>query len=122
MSEQEAIEILKDGIKMKEEIPHLVPVYELAIEALEKQSMVNEILNESEQYKLALFGIIRNSKVMPVGLAQGKSMEEINAMSLKTMKEVLKMVDCDTMGKHYSEATETLKSMSEALKKNEAYR
>lgn len=84
---------------------------ELAINALEKQSMVNEILNEVEQYKLALFGVIRNSKVMPVGLAQGRSMEEINAMSLKTMEEVLKMCDFDKMKQFYSEAEEALAKM-----------
>ena len=67
--------------------------------------------SELERYKLALFGVIRNSKVMPVGLTQGRSMEEINAMSLKTMEEVLKMVDCDAMGRHYSEAEEALAKM-----------
>ena len=84
---------------------------DMAIDALEKQSMVNEILNEVEQYKLALFGVIRNSKVMPVGLAQGRSMEEINAMSLKTMEEVLKMCDFDKMKQFYSEAEEALAKM-----------
>ena len=66
---------------------------------------------EFERYKLTLFGIIRNSKVMPAGLAQGRTMKEINVMSLKTMEEVLKMVDCNSMGKHYSEAEEALARM-----------
>ena len=68
-------------------------------------------LDEMERYKLALFGVIRNSKVMPVGLAQGRNMEEINAMALKTMEEVLKMCDFDKMKQFYSEAEEALAKM-----------
>ena len=68
-------------------------------------------MSDEEKYKLALFGVIRNSKVMPVGLAQGRSMEEINAMSLKTLEEVMGMVNYDAMKQMYSEAEETLAKM-----------
>ena len=81
-----------------------------AYEDKQEQGLLVE-KDELERYKLALFGVIRNSNVMPTGLALGKSMKEINAFSLKTMEEVLKMVDCNTMGKHYSEAEEALAKM-----------
>jgi hypothetical protein len=110
LTEQEAINILQLNTPFvaSKETNQAV---DMAIDALEKQSMVNEILNEAEQYKLALFGVIRNSKVMPVGLAQGRSMEEINAMALKTMEEVLKMCDFDKMKQFYSEAESALAKM-----------
>lgn len=77
----------------------------------ESADTIERLAEELDKYKLALFGIIRNSKVMPVGLAQGRSMEEINAMSLKTMEEVLKMCDFDKMKQFYSEAEEALAKM-----------
>ena len=40
-----------------------------------------EILNEmKEKYKIALFMVIRNSQVMPLGIKLGKSKKEINKM------------------------------------------
>ena len=81
-----------------------------AYEDKQEQGLLIE-KSELDKYKLALFGIIRNSKVMPTGLARGRTMEEINAMSLKTMEEVLKMCDFDKMGKFYSEAEEALEKM-----------
>ena len=42
-----------------------------------------------DKYKLALFGVIRNSTVMPAGVKLGKSMHEINTMSVNTMNYIL---------------------------------
>lgn len=55
--------------------------------------------------KVALFGVIRNSKVMPVGLAKGKSMKEINKMAVATVKELLDgdIIDWARMAKSYEE-------------------
>ena len=39
---------------------------------------------DTEKYKLALFAVIRNSKVLPKGLILGKSATEINKMSRET--------------------------------------
>ena len=64
-----------------------------------------------DKYKLALFAVIRNSTVMPIGMAQGRSMEEINTMALKTVDEVLSMCDFVALGQHYSEAEEALAKM-----------
>ena len=67
--------------------------------------------NEAEQYKLALFGIVRNSKMMPVGIKQGRSMEEINVMSLKTMEEIMGMSNFDALAQIYRDAEEALAKM-----------
>ena len=103
MSEQEAIAILKDGLKMKEEISHLVPVYELAIEALEKQSMVNEILNEAEQYKLALFAVIRSNS-METAMEQGLSMTMHSMLTVKIIQQVIEKCNFGALKVLYDEA------------------
>ena len=64
--------------------------------------------NEAEQYKLALFGLVRNSKIMPVGIAQGKSIEEINVLSLLTVKEIMGMSNFDALAQIYRDAKEAL--------------
>ena len=63
-----------------------------------------EILNKMEnKYKLALFMVIRNSKVMPQGIKLGKTDKEINEMSYETMCSVLTMIDYDRAEKFYKE-------------------
>lgn len=63
-----------------------------------------EILNKMEnKYKLALFMVIRNSKVMPQGIKLGKTDKEINEMSYETMCSVLNMIDYDQAKKFYEE-------------------
>ncbi len=57
----------------------------------------NEIilsLNKMKQhYKIALFMVIRNSQVMPLGVKIGKTEKEINKKAYETMCQVLNMVD-----------------------------
>lgn len=64
-----------------------------------------EAIKENEKLKVALFGVIRNSKVMPIGLAIGKSKQEINEMAVATMQELLKgdVFDWVRMAKSYEE-------------------
>lgn len=64
-----------------------------------------EAIRENEKLKVALFGVIRNSKVMPVGLAKGKSMKEINKMAVATTHELLNgdIIDWARMAKNYEE-------------------
>lgn len=50
-----------------------------------------------DKYKLALFGVIRNSTVMPAGVKLGKSMHEINTMSVNTMNYILNSFDYDSL-------------------------
>ncbi len=66
-----------------------------------------EILNKMEdKYKIALFMVIRNSQVMPIGEKLGKSKKEINQKAYETMLEVLGMIDYDAARKEYEEGKE----------------
>lgn len=56
---------------------------------------------DTEKYKLALFAVVRNSKVLPKGLILGKSAAEINKMSRETMNEVLKSLDFEKIRSWY---------------------
>ena len=60
-------------------------------------------MTNEEKYKLALFGVIRNNTVLPAGMKLGKSMEEINAMSVATMEECLKGWDYEKLRESYEE-------------------
>lgn len=60
-------------------------------------------MTELEKMQVALFTVIRNSKVLPVGILKEKSMKEINKMSYATMQECIKMIDFDLAMKSYQE-------------------
>ena len=60
-------------------------------------------MTEIERMKVSLFMVIRNSKVLPAGIAKGKSLQEINKMSYETMKECIKRIDFDLAMKSYQE-------------------
>lgn len=61
-------------------------------------------MTELERIQTALFVVIRNSQIMPMGLKLGKSKEEINLMAYETMFEVCKMIDFDLAYKSYKAA------------------
>ena len=46
-----------------------------------------------QNLKLTLFTVVRNFKVLPVGLRLGKTQQEITDMTLKTIKEIKKSID-----------------------------
>lgn len=69
----------------------------------EREETLNEIKNK---YKIALFMVIRNSQVMPVGMKLGKSKKEINKKAYETMCEVISMIDYDNARKEYEEGKE----------------
>lgn len=51
---------------------------------------MDEISREKyEKVVLALFGVVRNGTVMPIGIRKGKTMKEINKMTVETMKEII---------------------------------
>jgi len=56
-----------------------------------------------DKYKLALFMVIRNFKVLPKGIELGKSQKEINKMSYETMCEVLMMMDFNKAKEMYED-------------------
>ena len=62
-------------------------------------------MNEEEKYKIALFMVIRNSKVLPAGQILNKTEYEINKMSYETMQELLKMIDFKIAKEKYEEGT-----------------
>ena len=61
------------------------------------------MMSRYEKFKLALFMVIRNSKVLPKGLELGKSEKEINKMTIDTMGAVMNMIDYDLAEKMYLE-------------------
>lgn len=62
---------------------------------------VADELEKYEKYKLALYKVVKLNKVMPVGIKIGKTNEEINEMSKKTMEELLKQIDFEHTSKEY---------------------
>lgn len=63
---------------------------------------MKEIDNE-EKYKLALFMVIRNYKILPTGKMLKKTDYEINKMSYATMQELFKMIDFKKAKEMYEE-------------------
>lgn len=59
---------------------------------IEPREMTNE-----EKYKLALFAIIRSNCIMPVGISMGKTKQEINKMTWRTMDEILRGYDFERL-------------------------
>ena len=62
---------------------------------------VADVLEKYEKYKLALYKVVKLNKVMPAGIKIGKTNEEINEMSKKTMEELLKQIDFEHTSKEY---------------------
>lgn len=58
-------------------------------------------MTDEEKYKLALFMVVRNSKVMPAGLSLGKSMLDINKMSIKACEKIIASIDFEAARKDY---------------------
>lgn len=58
--------------------------------------------------QIALFMVIRNSKVLPVGLSKGKSLADINQMAYAAMQEILNgnLIDWSRAEKSYKEGEE----------------
>lgn len=46
-------------------------------------------MSQEEKYKLALFAIVRSSIVMPQSVKLGKTMHEINTMTVVTMANIM---------------------------------
>lgn len=59
----------------------------------------------TERYVLALFMVVRNQKVLPVGHRLGKSREEINRMTYATMMGIIQgdLVDWEKARELYRE-------------------
>lgn len=73
-------------------------------------------MTELEKMQIALFMVIRNSRVLPVGIVKEKSMQEINKMSYETMQECIKMINFDTAVKYYQEGKQLCEAMETVQK------
>ena len=59
-------------------------------------------MNLEEKYKIALFGVIRNGKVMPELIGKEEEIY-INAVSYNTMLKIMDMIDFERMEQEYLE-------------------
>lgn len=50
-------------------------------------------MTDEEKLKLMLFMVVRNSKVLPIGMKLNKTEKEITDMTKETIKELEKMID-----------------------------
>jgi hypothetical protein len=64
---------------------------------------IKDILEENHKYELALFVLIRNNIVYQ-GSQLGKTESEIDEMAIKTMVEMLSMIDYEKAEKTYQRA------------------
>ena len=60
-------------------------------------------MKEEEKYKRALFLILRNNRVLPLGLRLGKSMPEINEMTYGTMENIVDAINHEQVEKIIAE-------------------
>lgn len=58
-------------------------------------------MSQEEKYKLALFAVIRNSSVMPQGIKLGKTMHEINTMTVVVMANIMESCDFERLKESY---------------------
>ena len=65
-------------------------------------------MSREEMFKLALFMVIRNLKVLPKGLELGKTSKEINKMTVDTMNECINIIDYDIAKQLYLEGIDEL--------------
>lgn len=62
------------------------------------------MITQEEKYKLALFAVVRSSKVMLEGLELGKSMREINAMSRDVVSQIIQLLNFEELKQSWEEA------------------
>lgn len=60
-------------------------------------------MTQEEKYKLALFAVIRNSSVMPHGIKLGKTMHEINTMTIAVMANIMGSCDFENLKAAYED-------------------
>lgn len=78
---------------------------QLQIIAKNGNNIINSLVkaNNEEKYKLALFMLIRNNRILPAGKMLKKTDYEINKMTYLTMHELFKIIDFKKVKKMYEE-------------------
>lgn len=56
---------------------------------------------QEEKYKLALFAVVRNSIVMPQSVKLGKTMHEINTMTVVVMTNIMDSCNFESLKVSY---------------------
>lgn len=56
---------------------------------------------QEEKYKLALFAVVRNSIVMPQSVKLGKTMHEINTMTVVVMTNIMDSCNFESLKESY---------------------
>ena len=76
---------------------------DIVVDLAEKYDSLKLTKENEEKYKLTLFMVIRNSKVLPKGLELGKTDKEIHKMTIDVMNECMNMINYDSAKKYYEE-------------------
>lgn len=58
-------------------------------------------MSQEEKYKLALFAVVRSSIVMPQSVKLGKSMHEINTMTVIIMANIMDSCNFERLKESY---------------------
>lgn len=58
-------------------------------------------MSQEEKYKLALFAVVRNSIVMPQSIKLGKTIHEINTMTVVVMTNIMESCDFESLKESY---------------------
>lgn len=58
-------------------------------------------MSQEEKYKLALFAVVRSSIVMLQSVRLGKTMHEINTMTVVTMANIMESCDFERLKESY---------------------
>lgn len=69
----------------------IIDEYKTRIEELESENA--KLTSKSRQLELTLFMVVRNFKVLPVGLELGKTNKEITDMTLETIEKIKQSIN-----------------------------
>ena len=80
-----------------------------AITAIKENCIYKDVLikqeRETNKIMVAFFGTVRNSTILEQGLKEGKSMQEINTMTIATLNQILNggFIDFENMRESYNQ-------------------
>lgn len=80
-----------------------------AITAIKENIIYKDVLikqeRETNKIMVAFFGTVRNSTILEQGLKEGKSMQEINTLTIAKLNEILKggIIDFENMRESYNQ-------------------
>lgn len=90
-----------------------------AINAIKENIIYKDILLKQEReinkIMVALFGTVRNSDILEQGLKEGKSMKEINALTIATLDKILNggLINFENMCESYNQGLDEYKKIKQ---------